>query len=605
MKKYIHCFVKENHSVSNFEQKCINSWIKKLSNNFEVKYWTIEDLNNFNDNFAKKIYSLGIYEVRKKFLELYVLYNYGGLYIDTNLELVANIDDLFKDCNTLLGVDERNNINPSIWYESKPRSYLTTKLYKKYKENFEKGKCNSYYLDMSLLLEECIEDFDPTKQCIQNLDNNIRICSYDYFYPYSFDGHTKNKTNNTRVLNYFHYDYITPKGKLKNLIYSITGETIATMFFKLFKYLKNIMNYILKPLINYKHHKTKNTKEHQVLVKSALKKIDGYHDKYYVVFHNPEFTGVSNATIELFENCIPCGELISKSEIKMIADALIKNNIKEVVFSGFCIGWASLAKLLYKNNIICKTYFHGSHSQYGDVYGWKMNKQIFELERKHIVEEMAFCKKSIIGFYKDKGCNVTFLRNLVNINYKIKKVKHSNDIFRVGVYAVQTTNWKKNVFSSLGAVALMKNVLNKKIVVDIVPKSNIANDFMQILGIDTDGIETAIKREKLLERMSKCDINLYVTYTECAPMLPLESFYVGVPCLTGNNHHYFHDSKLENYLVVDNENNPEDIREKIIKCIDNKDKVMELYTEFKDNNLIEGKKLVKKYLNIKGERNEK
>ena len=168
-----------------------------------------------------------------------------------------------------------------------------------------------------------------------------------------------------------------------------------------------------------------------------------------------------------------------------------------------------------------------------------------------------------------------------------------------------TKNWRKNVFSSLGGIALFNELTDKKIIVDIVPKSSIADSFMHILGIETDGIDKAIPREKLLNRMSNCNINLYVTYSECAPMLPLESFYVKVPCLTGNNHHYFQGTELEKYLVINNENSPKDISETIERCLKNEDKVMKLYDKFKEYNLKEGKRLVKEFLDIKGDQYEK
>ena len=104
--------------------------------------------------------------------------------------------------------------------------------------------------------------------------------------------------------------------------------------------------------------------------------------------------------------------------------------------------------------------------------------------------------------------------------------------------------------------------------------------------------------------MSKCDITLYVTFSECAPMLPLESFYVSVPCITGNNHHYFKDTELEKYLVVNNEDDALEIADKVKLCIDNKDKVLSLYDKFSKNNLKEGKKLVKDFLKIGGDINE-
>ena len=106
--------------------------------------------------------------------------------------------------------------------------------------------------------------------------------------------------------------------------------------------------------------------------------------------------------------------------------------------------------------------------------------------------------------------------------------------------------------------------------------------------------------------MSTCDITLYVTFSECAPMLPLESFYVGTPCITGNNHHYFKDTELEKYLVVNNEDDAMEVVDKIISCINNKNKVLTLYDKFSEANLKEGRRLVENFLNIntKGDNNE-
>ena len=88
--------------------------------------------------------------------------------------------------------------------------------------------------------------------------------------------------------------------------------------------------------------------------------------------------------------------------------------------------------------------------------------------------------------------------------------------------------------------------------------------------------------------MSNNNLNLYVTFSECAPMLPIESFEVGVPCVFGNNHHYFKNNELEDYLLVENENNPMKIAEKILK----------LYQKWKKENDENSKKLVKEFLDM-------
>jgi hypothetical protein len=82
--------------------------------------------------------------------------------------------------------------------------------------------------------------------------------------------------------------------------------------------------------------------------------------------------------------------------------------------------------------------------------------------------------------------------------------------------------------------------------------------------------------------MAKNDINIYVTFVECAPLLPLESFELGVPCITGNNHHYWENHELRDYVVVDEVDNVIKIYEKIIYCLENREKVLNLYFDWKE-----------------------
>ena len=96
--------------------------------------------------------------------------------------------------------------------------------------------------------------------------------------------------------------------------------------------------------------------------------------------------------------------------------------------------------------------------------------------------------------------------------------------------------------------------------------------------------------------MSWNDVNLYVTYSECSPMLPLESLEMGVPCLTGNNHHYFVGSELEEKLVVSQEGDICEIRDKIRKCAEGRDAILEQYKLFREKNFMEGDNDVKRFL---------
>ena len=79
-------------------------------------------------------------------------------------------------------------------------------------------------------------------------------------------------------------------------------------------------------------------------------------------------------------------------------------------------------------------------------------------------------------------------------------------------------------------------------------------------------------------------------------MLPLESMELDTICITGNNHHYFENSKLEEYLVVNNEEDVLEIKDKILKAIAEEKKILKLYKEFSEKNMKDAAKKTKEYL---------
>lgn len=99
-----------------------------------------------------------------------------------------------------------------------------------------------------------------------------------------------------------------------------------------------------------------------------------------------------------------------------------------------------------------------------------------------------------------------------------------------------------------------------------------------------------------MERLAKCDISLYVTHSECAPMSSLESFAQDTICIVENNCHYFKNEELEKYIVVSEENNPEEIAKKIEYVLDNKEKVFSLYKQWETKNKKISKKLLQDFL---------
>ena len=78
------------------------------------------------------------------------------------------------------------------------------------------------------------------------------------------------------------------------------------------------------------------------LDKINLKKDD------YIIFHNPNWLGVTSATKELFTNLIPIEEIYDKSYSLKLARKINEVGVKQVIFSAFADGWELLAEDIKK-----------------------------------------------------------------------------------------------------------------------------------------------------------------------------------------------------------------------------------------------------------------
>lgn len=342
----------------------------------------------------------------------------------------------------------------------------------------------------------------------------------------------------------------------------------------------------------FKAIKEFRSKKYKEGIEKTLKEIEKNKNKDYIILHNPAFLGVTSATRELFDNLVPATDFYTSKDVMLVANAIIENNIKKIYFSAFCYNWKKLIETLkiIKPSIVIKTYWHGSHSQILDTFGWNRNMEIIKLHKEGHIDQMATCKESIIKFYEKNGFDSIFLSNNVNFDGEKYKSDKKNKGIKIGVYSANT-EWRKNMMCQVGAVKLVKDAY-----IDMVPLNPEAHKLANLIGVKMEGLDKPVPREEILARMAKNDINLYVTFSECAPMVPLESLEVGVPCISGNNHHFFKDTPLEKYLVVNNETDVEEIAEKIKLCIENKDKILKLYQDFKKDNDKFTKDQVKKML---------
>lgn len=327
-----------------------------------------------------------------------------------------------------------------------------------------------------------------------------------------------------------------------------------------------------------------------------LNLIDNVKNTEYLTFYNPECIGIMNSTKELFDesNIISLYELFNKKEIEKIALKIKEQNFKQVIFSTMAYGYKPLAEKIHEvdNTIKIKFLWHGSHSLFVNKNEEYFLYNILDLAKRNIIESIGFLKESMADFYKSKGYNAYFVKNTVNTKAIEVSKKEKDNKIRIGLYS-SGDRWEKNTYNQLSACAMLKNAI-----VDLVPNTDLSKSFCKLMNIEmaVDSNISNFSHDDLLIRMSNNDINLYVTFTECAPLVPLESFEVGVPCIVGDNNHYFNGTELEEFLVVKSEDSIDEIYEKINLVIKNKEKIITLYKNWKKTYDVEAKKSVEEFL---------
>ena len=91
--KIIHYCWFGGNEFSEKEIKCIDSW-KKYCPNYKIKRWDESNFNIHINKYVEQAYSCKKWAFVSDYARFWILYQYGGLYFDNDVELIKPIDDI-------------------------------------------------------------------------------------------------------------------------------------------------------------------------------------------------------------------------------------------------------------------------------------------------------------------------------------------------------------------------------------------------------------------------------------------------------------------------------------------------------------------------------
>ena len=89
-------------------EKCIKSW-QKYCPDYEIVCWNEENFDITQNRYAKEAYEAGKWAFVSDYARLKVIFDHGGIYLDTDVELLKNIDFLLRNA-CFFGIQQQDNM---------------------------------------------------------------------------------------------------------------------------------------------------------------------------------------------------------------------------------------------------------------------------------------------------------------------------------------------------------------------------------------------------------------------------------------------------------------------------------------------------------------
>lgn len=198
--------------------KCINSW-KQYFPEYQIIEWNEDNFDVHIIPYTSEAYKLKKYAFVSDYARFWILYKYGGLYFDTDVEIIKNMDDIiargpFMGCE--LSPVNGGPLIPMIAPGLGLGSPKGLPLYKEILDNYT----NKHFMSLKGLITgtvvQIVSKILLEKQNNINLNNithinNIYIYPHDYFCPLVAQTKELYITENTRSIHHYTASWTTSK----------------------------------------------------------------------------------------------------------------------------------------------------------------------------------------------------------------------------------------------------------------------------------------------------------------------------------------------------------------------------------------------------------
>lgn len=99
--------------------KCINSW-KKFLPEYEIKEWNESNFDVNSIKYTKEAYENKKYAFVSDYARFVIIYQYGGIYFDTDVEVIKRMDSILSNEGGYFGIESDANTGYKNAWDTSP-----------------------------------------------------------------------------------------------------------------------------------------------------------------------------------------------------------------------------------------------------------------------------------------------------------------------------------------------------------------------------------------------------------------------------------------------------------------------------------------------------
>lgn len=224
------------------DKECIESW-KKHCPDYEIMLWNEGNYDISKNKYMQQAYQEGKWGFVPDYARLDIVYNNGGIYLDTDVEIIQSFDDLLNN-KGFAGFEEDRYVALGLGFGAEKNNPLIKKMRDQYDGlSFinEDGTLNTIPSPVlsTQILEEAGYIMDGSFQCI----DGFNIYPSEYFCPMDYQTGEVIITKYTKSIHWYNASWFTDIRKketnVKRRLCRTFGIGLGNKLFIIYKYALN------------------------------------------------------------------------------------------------------------------------------------------------------------------------------------------------------------------------------------------------------------------------------------------------------------------------------------------------------------------------------